>query len=42
MVCDLYRKEENAMSITLIPYLGFNGTCKEAVDKYIHAFGGQI
>lgn len=30
------------MSVTVSSYLGFNGTCREAVDKYISAFGGQI
>ena len=30
------------MSISIIPYLGFNGDCKEAVDRYISVFGGQM
>ena len=30
------------MSISIIPYLGFSGNCKEAVDRYISVFGGQI
>ena len=30
------------MSISIIPYLGFNGNCNEAVDRYISVFGGQV
>lgn len=30
------------MAISVIPYLGFNGNCKEAVERYISVFGGQI
>lgn len=28
--------------IEVIPYLTFSGTCEEAVNTYIHAFGGEI
>ena len=29
------------MNVSVIPYLAFNGNCKEAVDRYIRVFGGQ-
>lgn len=30
------------MGISIIPYLAFNGDCKEAVERYISMFGGQL
>ena len=30
------------MNVSIIPYPGFNGDCKEAVDKYISVFGEQV
>jgi len=30
------------MNVSVIPYLAFNGNCKEAVDRYIRVFGGQV
>lgn len=28
--------------LTVIPYLSFNGSCEEAVNVYMAAFGGEI
>ena len=28
--------------VQIIPYLSFNGSCEEAVNTYIKAFGGEI
>ena len=30
------------MNVSVIPYLAFNGDCKEAVDRYIRVFGGKV
>ncbi|MBQ4581390.1 MAG: VOC family protein [Clostridia bacterium] len=30
------------MSVTVIPYLSFCGSCEEAINAYIAAFGGEV
>lgn len=30
------------MKVDIIPYLSFKGSCEEAIDTYIKAFGGEI
>lgn len=29
-------------TVTVIPYLSFNGNCEDAVNAYIAAFGGEV
>ena len=29
-------------SVTIIPYLSFDGCCEEAISTYIQAFGGEV
>lgn len=35
-------KGEESMSLSVIPYLSFNGNCEEAMNTYIEIFGGKV